>query len=276
MDWRRLLAYITGSVDEHLLLRNEYLTTENRVLRAQIKGRLRLSDPERKSLAEIGKRLGRKLLQQVATIVSPDTILRWHRELVARKFDGSRFKKGPGRPRIRKETEALVVKFAQENRRWGYDRIVGEMRKLGTPINKETVQNVLKRHGIPPAPERRKGTPWNEFISTHKAVLAAADFFTVEAWSAFGLVTYYVLFFIHVGSRRVHIAGVTEHPHDEWIKQIARNLTMTGWGFLEGMKYLIHDRDAKFTDAFRSIVRSAGVKPVALPPRSPNLNAYCE
>ena len=154
MDWKKLLAYISGSVDGELLLRNEYLVTENRILRAQIKGRLRLTGGERKTLAEIGKRLGRKALEEVASIVKPETILAWHRKLIAKKFDGSKNRAYPGRPKIDADVENLIVRLAQENRSWGYDRIVGVLGSLGHKVSDQTVGNVLKRHGIPPAPER--------------------------------------------------------------------------------------------------------------------------
>jgi transposase InsO family protein len=276
MDWKTLLAYITGSVDQELLLRNEYLVTENRLLRNQIKGRVRLSDGERKTLAEIGQKLGRKALEEVAKIVTPDTILAWHRKLVAQKFDGSPQRKAPGRPTIAQELEALVVRLAQENRSWGYDRIVGALANLGSTISDQTVGNILKRHGIPPAPERKTTTTWKEFIRTHLDVLVATDFFTAEVWTLGGLVTYYVLFFIHLGSRKIHVAGVTPHPNEAWMVQVARNVTMEEWGFLAPGQYLIHDRDGKYCPAFQQIIDAAGVKRVPLPPRSPNLNAYAE
>jgi transposase len=209
MDWKTLLAYITGTVDQELLARNEYLVTENHILRNQIKGRRRLSDGERKALAEIGQKLGKQAFKDVATIVKPDTILGWHRKLVAQKFDGSPQRKAPGRPMIDPELEALIVRMAQENRSWGYDRIVGALANLGLTVSDQTVGNVLKRHGIAPAPERKTTTTWKEFIRTHLDVLVATDFFTAEVWTLGGLVTYYVLFFLHLGSRRVHIAGVT-------------------------------------------------------------------
>jgi putative transposase len=276
MDWKTLLAYITGSVDQELLLRNEYLVTENRLLRNQIKGRVRLSDGERKTLAEIGQKLGRTALEEVAKIVTPDTILAWHRKLVAQKFDGSPQRKAPGRPTIAQELEALVVRLAQENRSWGYDRIVGALANLGSTISDQTVGNILKRHGIPPAPERKTTTTWKEFIRTHLDVLVATDFFTAEVWTLGGLVTYYVLFFIHLGSRKIHVAGVTPHPNEAWMVQVARNVTMEEWGFLSPGQYLIHDRDGKYCPAFQQIIDAAGVKRVPLPPRSPNLNAYAE
>jgi putative transposase len=276
MDWKILLAYITGSVDQELLLRNEYLVTENRLLRTQIKGRIRLSDGERKTLAEIGKKLSKQALKEVASIVSPDTILAWHRKLVAQKFDGSQQRKAPGRPTIDQELEALVVRMAQENRSWGYDRIAGALQHLGYTISDQSVGNILKRHGIPPAPARKTTTTWTEFIRMHMDVLVATDFFTAEVWTACGLVTYYVLFFIHLSSRKVHVAGITPHPNEAWMMQIARNVTMEEWGFLASGHYLIHDRDGKYCPAFQQIIDAAGVKRVPLPPRSPNLNAYAE
>ena len=276
MDWKTLLAYITGTVDQALLLRNEYLVTENRILRHQIKGCVRLSDGERKTLAEIGSKLGKQALEEVAKIVKPDTILGWHRKLVAQKCDGSQQRKSPGRPTIAKEVEDLVVRMAQDNRSWGYDRIVGALANLGYTLSDQTVGNILKRQGIPPAPERKTTTTWKEFIRTHMDVLVATDFFTAEVWTLGGLVTYDVLFFIHLGSRRVHVAGVTPHPNEAWMVQVARNVTMDEWGFLSPGQYLIHDRDGKYCPAFQQIIDAAGIKRVPLPARSPNLNAYAE
>jgi transposase InsO family protein len=275
-DWKALLAYITGSVDQELLLRNEYLVTENRVLRNQITGRVRLSNGERKTLAEIGKKLGKQALAEVARIVTPDTILAWQRKLVAQKFDGAQQRKAPGRPIIDQEVEALLVRMAQENRSWGYDRLVGALANLGFTVSDQTVGNVLKRHGIAPAPERKTTTTWKEFIRTHLEVLVATDFFTAEVWTTAGLVTYYVLFFIHLASRKVHVAGATPHPDERWMVQIARNVTMADWGFLEPGQYLIHDRDGKYCPAFQRLIDEADITRVPLPPRSPNLNAYAE
>ena len=160
MDWARILAYVTGAVDQELLARNEYLATENRILKAQLKGRLKLSDAERVTLGEIGHRLGRKLLAEVATVAKPDTILAWYHKLVARKFDGSKGRRGLGRPRIKRELEQLIVRMASENRDWGYDRIVGALANLGYEISAQTVGNALRRHALPPAPESaRHGRP---------------------------------------------------------------------------------------------------------------------
>jgi hypothetical protein len=143
MDWARILAYVTGSVDQELLARAEYLAAENRILKAQLKGRLKLSDAERATLAELGRRLGRKALAEVATVARPDTILAWYRKLVARKFDGSKARRSPGRPRIKREIEQLIVRMAKENHDWGYDRIVGALANLGYQVCDQTVGNVL-------------------------------------------------------------------------------------------------------------------------------------
>jgi integrase len=206
-----MLAYVTGTVDQELMARNEYLAAENRIMKAQLKGRLKLSDAERSVLGEIGHRLGRKILADVATVARPDTILGWYRKLVARKFDGLA-RRGPGRPRISREVEQLILRMASENRSWGYDRIAGALANLGHEVSDQTVGNVLRRHGLPPAPERKRTTTWADFIRTHLALLAGTDFFTAEVLTLRGLVTYYVLFFIHLGSRRVAIAGVTVNP----------------------------------------------------------------
>ena len=276
MDWRRVLAYITGTVDQELLLRNEYLVAENRILRDQVNGRLLLSDSEKKTLAEIGYRLGRKALGDVANAARPDTILGWYRKLVARKFDGSHARRNPGRPRVDAEIEQLIIRMAKENLTWGYDRIVGALANLGHEVSDQTVGNVLRRHGLPSAPERKHTTTWAAFIRTHLAVLAGTDFFSVEVFTLRGLVTYYVLFFIHLESRKVEVAGMTVHPKDRWMQQMARNVTMEGWGFLQNCRYLIDDRDTKYTQSFRAIIEAGHVTALPLPAHSPNLNAYAE
>jgi putative transposase len=274
--WIGRRCWPSESVDEELLLRNEYLTAENRILRDQIKGRVPLTDAERQTLAGIAKKLGKKALAEVAQIVKPDTILAWQRKLAADTFDGSNQRKSPGHPRVDKALEDLVVHMAKENRGWGYDRLAGALAHLGYEISDQTVGNILKRRSISPAPERRKTTTWKAFIRTHMDVLWATDFFTTEVWTLGGLVTYYILLFIHVETRQVHIAGVTAHPDEVWMKQMARNLTMDEWGILKPGQFLIHDRDTKFCAAFKQMLDDAGVKRVPLPPRSPWLNAFAE
>src|SRR5262252_3395258 len=248
-QWARLLAYVTGLVNQELLLQNEYLAAENRILRAHLPARLRLSDPERRTLTEIGKQLGRKALEKVACVAKPDTILGWYRGLIARKFDGSQSRSYPGRPRISAEVTELVVRFVRENSGWGYDRIAGALANLGHQISDQTVGNILRRHDIAPAPRRSQTTSGKEFIRRHLDVLAGTDFFTVEVLTWRGLVTYYVWFFLHLQTRRVSLAGITRHPTAEWMIQMARNAVDEESGHLRGQRYLLHDRDTKFCPA---------------------------
>ena len=169
-----------------------------------------------------------------------------------------------------------MVKLARENSSWGYDRIAGAMANLGHRISDQSVGNLLRRHGIPPAPERQKNTTWKDFIRAHMSALAGSDFFTAEVITWHGLATYYVLFFLHLDSRRVSIAGIPDHPELCWMEQMARNATLEGWGFLHSRCYLLHDRDTKFSESFRDTLAAGGVKPLKLPARSPNLNAFTE
>jgi hypothetical protein len=233
---------------------------------------LQFSDAERVTLAEIGDRLGRRALEEVATAAKPDTILGWYRKLIANKFDGSKARRTHGRPRIVEEIESLVVRMATENSSWGYDRIVGAIANLGHKLPDQTVGNILRRHDIPPAPRRKHTTSWKEFIRAHLDVLAGNDFFTVEVFTLKGLD--YVLFFIHLGSRQVCLAGMTPHPDEEWMKQMSRNATMEQWGFLADCRYLLHDRDGKFCPAFDQMIELGNVKPIRWPVRSPNLNPF--
>jgi len=273
MNWKRMLAYVTGSVDQELLLRNQYLVTENRILREQIKGRVILSDPERLDLARIAKQLSRKALAEVAQIVRPETLLAWHRRLIAKKFDGSNNRAAAQPSSTAKEMETLVLQFAQDNPAWGYRRIVGALNNLGHQLSHQTVANLLKRHGLEPAPERGKKTTWKDFIRSHTEVLAAVDFFTVEVWTGAGLLTYYVLVFMRVASRQVCIAGITASPEAAWMAQMARNVTMADTGFLNGCRYLLHDRNTKFCTAFDGILEALGIKVVKLPPYCPEIRA---
>jgi putative transposase len=255
----------------------EYLRTENQVLKEKLgKKRILLSDDQRRRLAVKGKVLGRKLLGEIGTLFTPDTILRCHRMLVARKWDYSQRRTSMGRPRVRQAIVDLVVRLARENVSWGYDRIQGALANLGHKISDQTVGNILRDHGIEPAPERKRQTTWKTFIKSHWDVLAAIDFTTMEVWSRGGLVTYYLLFVMEVATRRVHFAGCTPNPDEPWMKQIAKNITDPFDGFLLGKRYLIVDRDKKFSDAFRKILEDEGVESVRLPPRSPNLKPHIE
>ncbi len=251
----------------------EYLVEENRVLKEQLgKRRLRLTDDQRHRLAAKGKILGRRLLAKVATIVTPDTIMRWHRKLIAAKwtYPSNRI----GRPGIMKAIRKLIIRFATDNSSWGYCRIQGELRKLDHCVAPSTIAKTLKEHGILPAP--RRPTSWRTFLRSHAEVIAGIDFFTVEVWTSRGLVTHYVLFLVRHATRVVHIAGITPNPNSAFMARVARNLTAIDPDFLRGIRYLIHDRDSCFTAQFKSILKEACVKPVPICYQAPNMNSLVE
>jgi len=254
----------------------DYLREENRVLREQLGDRrLRLDDRQRRRLAVKAKLLGRRVLAQIATIVTPETLLAWHRNLIAQKYNGTAHC-APGRPRTAGQIEALVLRMAEENRDWGYRRIQGALSNLGHELARSTIAQILERHGIEPAPDRIRKTTWKEFLSQHWELIVATDFFTVEVWTRRGLQQFIVLFFIELSTRKVQIAGIASTANGLWMSQIARNLTDAEQGILTGKRYLIHDRDPLFTAEFLKMIADSGVESVKLPPRSPNLNAHAE
>jgi putative transposase len=273
-----LLTMLAGRIQRHQQQVITYLQEENRVLKAQLRGRrLRLIDTERRRLAALAQPIGRTRPKEIAAIATPDTLLRWYRRLIAEKFDGSKRRQPLGRPRVGEEIEQLVVRMAEENQTWGYRRIQGALANLGYHIDAITVRNVLHCHHIEPALQRHKaGKSWGQFLKLHWEVLAATDFFTVEVATWHGFVTYYVLFVMELATRRVQIAGITPHPTDAFMTRCARQLTDPFDAFLLGQRYLLHDRDEKFVHGFDSMLRASGVEPIVLPPRSPNLNSPCE
>jgi putative transposase len=271
-----VLIAMAGWMNQQQLQMIEYLREENRVLREQLGDRrLRFTDDQRRRLAARAKRLGRRLLAEVAVIVTPETLLAWHRKLIALKYHGSA-QRGPGRPRIAGEIEALVLRLAGENRDWGYRRIQGALSHLGHPIARSTIAAILERHGLEPAPGRTRKTTWKEFLTRHWEFIVAADFFTVEVWTRKGLQRFVVLFFLDLCTRRVEIAGIASTANGLWMSQIGRKITDAVDGILLGKRYLIHDRDPLYTAEFLSLLTGVGVESVKLPPCSPNLNAYAE
>ena len=249
---------LAGWVNEQHRAVHAYLKEENRVLR-ELHGHKRLlfNDDQRRRLAAKGKALGCRLLRKSEPIVTPATILRWHRELIARKYDGSAMR-GPGRPPIAEEIRALAVRMASENEGWGYTRIVGELSKLGHRVSRSTVRRLLRERGIGPAPERLPHMPWSKFLKAHWEAIAAADFFTVEVWTSVGLVRYLVFFVIDLSSRRVEIAGIAPVPNGLWMRQVARRLIDDLSGFLRGKRFLIHDRDPLYNTRFSRSPRLRG------------------
>ncbi len=214
-------------------------------------------------------------MTQVAGIVTPDTILRWYRRLIAQKYDGSA-RRRRGRPLTPQVIAELVVRMAVENPRWGYMRIRGALANLGHDIGRNTVKRILLDHGIAPAPERSQRTPWKTFLAAHWEGLAAADLFTVEVVTLEGLKRYLVFFVIELKTRYIHIAGMHPVPDGAWMEQMARNLTDPDEGFLRTSHHLIHDRDPLYTRGFEEILRSGGVPrsvyqhevPISMPMRS--------
>ncbi|MCP4599089.1 MAG: transposase [Proteobacteria bacterium] len=271
-----LILTVSGCLTRRQQRAIDYLKEENRVLREKFGGkRIRFTDKERRRLAIKAKVVGRKALMECACIVTPDTLLRWYRQLVAQKYDGSK-KRGPGRPRVKEIIRDLIITMAFDNPGWGYTRIKGALRNLDYKVGRTTISRILTENGIEPAPARSNRMPWKTFLKAQWGAIAAADFFTIEALTPFGLVRYYVLFVIDLKTRRVEIAGIVHQPYGEWMKHIARNLTDPFDGFLIGTKYLIHDRDPLFTADFREMLKASGIKTVKLPAASPDLNAYAE
>jgi putative transposase len=255
----------------------DYLRAENRVLRRRLgPKRLRFTDAERRLLAERGKPLGRKRLADVASLATPETILRWYREKVAAKYDGSRTRGWPGRPRSRGDTVKQLVTMARDNPSWGYTRLRGALKNLGLDIGRSTIQRILRELGIEPAPVRGKTMPWKTFLKSHWGAIAAADFFSVEVLTVGGLLRYLVLFVIDLKTRRVHIAGIAHTPDGACMAQIARNLTDAVTGPLRGFDHLIVDRDPLYTERFKQLLATANVCLLRLPANSPNLNAYAQ
>jgi putative transposase len=273
-----LIAMVASWIQRHQQRVITYLQEENRVLKAHLDGRrLHLTDTERRRLAALAHPLGRKRVKEIAAIATPNTLLRWYQRLIAQKFDGSTPRRPRGRPHVAEEVEQLVVRMAEDNRTWGYRRIQGARANLGHHIDAITVRHILRRHHLEPAPQhRRVGMSWSQFLTLHGEVLAATDFFTVEVATWHGLVTYYVHFVMELATRRVEIAGITPYPTAAFMQQCARQLTDPCEGFLLGKRYLLHDRDTKYTQAFDVLMKDSGVEPIVLPPQSPNLNAYCE
>jgi len=228
-----------------------YLSEENRVLKEQLESggkRLRFTDDQRRRLAAKGKPLGQRALEQIATIVTPDTILAWHRRLIAAKWTHPRQR--TGRPGVIHEIRELIVRMAEENPSWGYARIQGALRHLDHRVARSTIAKALKEHGLEPSPDRPMS--WATFVRSHAQLIAAADFFVTEAWTVRGLLRHFTLFFVDIATRRVQIAVTTTNPTSAWMEQIARNVTDWDTGILRHKRFLIVDRDAVFSPPVQS------------------------
>lgn len=260
--------------DLEILVLRQQLT----ILQRKLDKPLRPEREEKIFLALLAARLKQvtqkpaKQLRDVIRLFQPETVLRWHRELVRRKWSYPRLNRG-GRPRLDQELETLILRLAAENSRWGYGKIEGELLKLGHKISQSTIRNVLRRHNIQPAAIRAGSMGWRHLMAHYKDQLLACDFFTVET---IHLKTLYVLFFIEIGSRRVHFSGITAHPDAIWVTQQAKQFV---WEFEERespLSFLIRDNDSRFTNNFDAVFESEGLHVIRTPYQAPNANAFSE
>jgi putative transposase len=262
-----LLLLLARATEKELVQMVEYLRTENRVLRGKLPGQIDVTPAERAKLLKLSLRLGSKL-KDVITIVHPRTFARWLRE----KRSGVKRRKR-GRPRKPEDICQLIVGMAKDTG-WGYRRILGKLKKLRLyNVSRATIRRISLEHGFDPGPKRGKGT-WHQFVQRHVKTLWATDFFTKTVWTLRGPVTYYVLFFIHLHSRRVHVAGITRSPDGAWMAQMARNMSMV---FAEEPAefrptHIIRDRDTKFTAQFCAILETDGIEFRPIPPQPSSLS----
>jgi putative transposase len=278
--WLTLITYLAYCIDKEHYKAIDYLREQVRVLiEHQEKGnkRILLTNSQRMRVAAKAKRLSRKTLERCTELFTVDTVIGWYQKLIADKYDGSQNRVYAGRPPITEEIVNLVIRFKQENPRWGYRKIRDQVVYLGYAISKSSVKNILIENGYDPEPDLTVRSTWHEFIKSHWDVLAACDFFTIELLVGRKLVRCTVFFVMELATRKVFFAPVKPQPDGSYMLQIAKSLTDSEDGFLQGKRYLIHDRDPLYrTDGFHGILKSIGVKPVRLPARSPDLNCYAE
>jgi putative transposase len=261
-----LLAHMVNS---QLVEQVQYLKVENRILRSKLGKRVVLSPDERNRLIRFGKPLG-PAIKDLISIVRYETFRNWVRGYVyLRKYDGG------GRPETPAEIRDLILFMAKDNPGWGYKRILGELKKLDIQISRATIQKILRTHGMEPSPLRQDST-WKKFIKTHMDTLIACDFFTKEMWTLRGKVTVYVFFFIELGTRRVHLAGMTSAPKRAWVERRTKEVldTMESSGFRPS--HLIRDRDSKFSEAFDELMEDREISVVKTPVKNPSCNVYAE
>ncbi|MHC4431783.1 MAG: integrase core domain-containing protein [Planctomycetota bacterium] len=278
--WLTLVTCLAYCIDKELYKAIDYLREQVRVLlehQEKENRRILLSNSQRRRVAAKAKRLSRKMLEQCTELFTPDTITRWYRKLIAEKYDGSQNRTYAGRPPILQEVVDLVIRFKQENPRWGYKKIRDQVVYLGYTICKSSVKNILIEHGYDPEPDLTIRSTWHEFIKSHWEVLAACDFFTIELLAGRKLVRCTLFFVMELATRKVFFAPVKPQPDGEYMRQVVRILTDSDDGFLYGKRYLIHDRDPLYrTAGFHEMLQSSGIEPVKLPARSPDLNCYAE
>ena len=274
LEWTRLGRQTDQAKELEILLLRHQLGILERKLNAP----LRVSRAEKLSLAVLAARLRKitdvpvKSMSDVIRIFQPATVFKWHRELVRRKWTFRRQSCG-GRPRTNRDLEHLIVRLARENTDWGNGKIEGELLKLGYIIHEDTIGHILKRHGIPPTPQRKRSPSWHQLMTHYRDQLLACDFFTVETLF---LKTLYVLVFIEIGSRRVHLAGCTDHPDRYWVTQQARQVHWNVEDRQPAIHFLIHDNDGKFAPAFDTVFQAEHIHVIHTPFQAPNANAFAE
>ena len=278
--WLSLITCLAYCIDKELYKAIDYLREQVRVLVEQQEKenkRILLTNRQRMRVAAKAKQLSRKMLEQCTELFTPDTIMRWYRRLIAEKYDGSQNRTYAGRPQIPQEVVDLVIRFKQDNPRWGYKKIRDQIVYLDYKISKSSVKNILIENGYDPEPDLTVRSTWHEFISSHWDVLTACDFFTVELLVGRKLVRCTLFFVMELATRKVFFAPVKPQPDGKYMRQIVRVLTDSEDGFLYGKRYLIHDRDPLYrTAGFHETLKSSGIEPVKLPARSPDLNCYAE
>jgi putative transposase len=264
-----LLFLLANATDRELARQLQFLKVENEILRSKLPKRIHVSPAERNRLLKFGKNLG-KAIYQLVSIVTPRTFLRWL------KGDKRASKRNRvGRARTDQQIRKLVLRLASQNA-WGYTRILGELKKLGiSNISRSTIVNILRENGFDPGPKRGRAT-WSEFVKRHAQSLWACDFLQKKIWTLGGFVDYFVLFFIHVGSRRVYVTGITAQPDHAWICQQAHHVAILFQKQSVKPEYLLRDYDSKFSGAFDDILKGLGVEVIKVGPRAPNLNPHIE
>ena len=266
--WRRLSRRDDSWKTAEILLLRHQLT----VVQRQVHSRPTITWADRALIAALLDVLPRSSRAGARLIVSPATVLRWRRDIVGRRWAGKSQHKRPGRPRTRRTVASLVLRLAKENPAWGYRRIHGELAGLGIPVSPSTVWQILTDASIPPAP-RRAGPTWAQFLRSQAEAILATDFFTVDLLDG---TTAYVLGVIEHATRRIRILGVTAHPNDAWVSQLARNLLMDLDDHAHCIKFLLRDRDTKFTAAFDAVFTAAGIRTLRSPIQAPRANAIME
>ncbi len=270
--FQALFQLLGKAVQSDLVRQIEYLRVENQVLRSKLTKRVIVSPSERRRLLRFGRVLGQDL-KTCLSIVSYQTFQKWVRES---RHSKSISRKRRGRPRTLKEVEALIIRFATENPGWGYSRILAELKKLGIQrLSRNTVKNILKAHGFDPAPKRGEDS-WDAFLKRHLETLWACDFFTKTVWTLLGPKTFHALFFLHVRSRKVYLAGITDQPTQDWTLQHTQKARLPFGGTRDRPALLIRDRDKKFSAAFDAFFQARHTQVKPIPFRSPNLNPYAE